>query len=92
MCASGITERWRRIEVGADEFSRLNQPALRASISARLREAGFRFVCVDLDGYDRAAQAYPERVDRPAAERPRSSYPFWKVSKRRRAGDGRKLS
>ena len=40
-----------RIEVGAEEFSRLNQPSLRAHISARLRQAGFRFVCVDLEGY-----------------------------------------
>jgi uncharacterized protein len=40
-----------RIEVGAEEFARLNQPDLRAHISARLRKAGFRFVCVDLEGY-----------------------------------------
>ena len=40
-----------RIEVGVEEFSRLNQPDLRAHISARLRKAGFRFVCVDLEGY-----------------------------------------
>jgi uncharacterized protein len=40
-----------RIEVGAEEFSRLNQPNLRAHISARLRKAWFRFVCVDLEGY-----------------------------------------
>jgi len=40
-----------RIEVGTEEFSRLNQPDLRARISARLRKAGFRFVCVDLEGY-----------------------------------------
>jgi len=40
-----------RIEVGAEEFSRLNQPDVRAHISARLRKAGFRFVCVDLEGY-----------------------------------------
>lgn len=40
-----------RIEVGAEEFSRLNQPDVRARISGRLRKAGFRFVCVDLEGY-----------------------------------------
>ena len=40
-----------RIEVGVEEFSRLNQPDLRAYISARLRKAGFRFVCIDLEGY-----------------------------------------
>lgn len=40
-----------RIEVGAEDFLRLNQPERRAYISARLRQAGFRFVCVDLEGY-----------------------------------------
>lgn len=40
-----------RIEVGPDEFARLNQPALRASIGDRLRQTGFRFICVDLEGY-----------------------------------------
>jgi len=40
-----------RIEVAEEELPRLNQPDLRAQISARLREAGFRFVCVDLEGY-----------------------------------------
>ncbi|HKO30314.1 MAG TPA: TIGR00268 family protein, partial [Nitrospiraceae bacterium] len=40
-----------RIEVGAEEFSRLNQPDLRARLSAGLRKAGFHFVCVDLEGY-----------------------------------------
>jgi uncharacterized protein len=40
-----------RIEIGAEEFSRLDQPDLRARISDRLRKAGFRFVCVDLEGY-----------------------------------------
>jgi len=40
-----------RIEVGTEEFSRLNQPDMRAHVSARLRKAGFRFVCVDLEGY-----------------------------------------
>ena len=40
-----------RIEVGLEELARLNEPSVRASISVRLREAGFRFVCVDLEGY-----------------------------------------
>ena len=42
-----------RIEVGPEEFARLNQPSLRASLGASLREVGFRFVCVDLEGYRR---------------------------------------
>jgi pyridinium-3,5-biscarboxylic acid mononucleotide sulfurtransferase len=40
-----------RIEVAAEEFARLNQPDVRARIGARLREVGFRFICVDLEGY-----------------------------------------
>jgi uncharacterized protein len=40
-----------RIEIGPDEFERLNEPHLRSSISARLRKTGFRFICVDLEGY-----------------------------------------
>jgi len=40
-----------RIEVAPEEFARLNQPGLRSSISTRLRQAGFRFICVDLEGY-----------------------------------------
>lgn len=40
-----------RIEIGVEEFSRLVEPDLRARIGACLREAGFRFVCVDLEGY-----------------------------------------
>jgi uncharacterized protein len=40
-----------RIELAPEEFARLNQSALRASISTRLREAGFRFICLDLEGY-----------------------------------------
>jgi uncharacterized protein len=40
-----------RIEIAHEEFPQLDQPGLRASISARLRELGFRFICVDLEGY-----------------------------------------
>jgi uncharacterized protein len=40
-----------RIEVSQEEFERLNDPKRRRRISTRLREIGFRFVCVDLQGY-----------------------------------------
>jgi uncharacterized protein len=40
-----------RIEIAPEEFPRLDQPALRSSVSARLRDVGFRFICVDLEGY-----------------------------------------
>ena len=51
MCAYGSMERSRESRSGRRSFPRLNQPDLRAHISARLRKAGFRFVCVDLEGY-----------------------------------------
>jgi len=40
-----------RIEIGQEEFARLNEPERRGRISSHLREIGFRFVCVDLQGY-----------------------------------------
>ncbi len=40
-----------RIEVGPEEFARLNEPGVRTAVGIRLREAGFRFVCLDLEGY-----------------------------------------
>ena len=40
-----------RIEISQEDFSRLNEPERRGRISTRLREIGFRFVCVDLQGY-----------------------------------------
>src|SRR5215471_17084896 len=40
-----------RIEIGQEEFARLNEPERRGRISCRFREIGFRFVCVDLQGY-----------------------------------------
>jgi uncharacterized protein len=40
-----------RIEIGREEFARLNEPERRGRISSCLRELGFRFVCVDLQGY-----------------------------------------
>jgi uncharacterized protein len=42
-----------RIEISQEEFARLNEPECRGLISSRLRELGFRFVCVDLQGYRR---------------------------------------
>jgi uncharacterized protein len=40
-----------RIEVAAADIPRLLDPALRARITARLRELGYRYVTVDLLGY-----------------------------------------
>jgi uncharacterized protein len=48
-----------RIEVAPEEFGRLGQPALRALISAGLRRAGFRFICVDLEGYRPGGTSLP---------------------------------
>ena len=40
-----------RIEVAPDELLPLTDPARRARVSQRLKELGFRFVTVDLEGY-----------------------------------------
>ena len=40
-----------RIELGADEMARLAEPGLREAMAAAVREAGFRFAAVDLEGY-----------------------------------------
>ncbi|HKC93574.1 MAG TPA: ATP-dependent sacrificial sulfur transferase LarE [Nitrospira sp.] len=40
-----------RIEIAVEDFSKLNEAHVRARVSAHLREIGFRFVCVDLEGY-----------------------------------------
>ena len=40
-----------RIEVAAEEFARLNEPSVRASLTVRLRKTGFRYICLDLEGY-----------------------------------------
>ncbi|HEY7533993.1 MAG TPA: ATP-dependent sacrificial sulfur transferase LarE, partial [Nitrospiraceae bacterium] len=42
-----------RIELSSEEFGMLNEPERRGRVSTRLREIGFRFVCVDLQGYRR---------------------------------------
>lgn len=40
-----------RLELAAEDFNRLLQPALRHAVMRRCREEGFRFVTLDLDGY-----------------------------------------
>ena len=40
-----------RIEVGADEVSRLLAPDVRARVAKAVRQAGFLYVAADLDGY-----------------------------------------
>lgn len=40
-----------RIEIAADELARGLDPAMATQISARLKQAGFLFVTVDLEGY-----------------------------------------
>ena len=40
-----------RIEVPLEDLPRLLEPALRARVTARLHELGYRFVTVDLDGF-----------------------------------------
>ena len=40
-----------RLELGSGESARLEDPALRAAVVAAVKEAGFRFVVTDLEGY-----------------------------------------
>ncbi|HJT21439.1 MAG TPA: ATP-dependent sacrificial sulfur transferase LarE [Nitrospira sp.] len=40
-----------RIEIGAGEFTELNEPERRSRISEHLRRIGFHFACLDLEGY-----------------------------------------
>jgi pyridinium-3,5-biscarboxylic acid mononucleotide sulfurtransferase len=40
-----------RIEVAPEDMSRLMEPSRRAQVSAGLKQLGFRFVTVDLEGY-----------------------------------------
>src|SRR5262249_9753056 len=40
-----------RIEVHASELTRLLQPGVREELTARLKELGFRFVTLDLEGF-----------------------------------------
>lgn len=40
-----------RIEIPADGIERMCRPAVRAEVSRKLKEAGFRYVSMDLDGY-----------------------------------------
>lgn len=40
-----------RIEVGAEEFDRLVDPAIRSAISSGFKKVGFRFVSLDLEAY-----------------------------------------
>ncbi|MCP4679450.1 MAG: ATP-dependent sacrificial sulfur transferase LarE [Deltaproteobacteria bacterium] len=40
-----------RIEVGAEDISRLAEPELRARLVESLKESGYKYVCLDLQGY-----------------------------------------
>jgi len=40
-----------RIELDPEEMSRLSDPAVRARVAALVKDAGFRFATVDLEGY-----------------------------------------
>jgi uncharacterized protein len=40
-----------RIEVPAEDIARLAQPGVREEIAARLRELGYRYVTLDLEGF-----------------------------------------
>jgi uncharacterized protein len=44
-----------RIEISPDDFARLLDPDVRAAIVAALKEAGYLYVSMDLQGYRRGA-------------------------------------
>lgn len=48
-----------RIELARDEIGRMGDPDLRDAAAREVREAGFRFVCVDLEGYRSGSVAAP---------------------------------
>lgn len=47
-----------RIELTSEDLGRLSDPALRAGIVGAVKAAGFRFVAVDLEGYDAGGRLY----------------------------------
>jgi uncharacterized protein len=51
-----------RVEVDADELMRCADPALRAAMAAGVREAGFKYATLDLEGYREGGASRP--VDR----------------------------
>jgi len=69
-----VRVRWHgevaRLEVAENEMVRLGDPATRLAAAAAVREAGFRFVALDLDGYRQGslnAPALPQRIE-PASD------------------------
>ena len=46
-----IHDRLARIEVMPEDFSRLMEDGLRQQVTARLKEYGFSYVALDLQGY-----------------------------------------
>ena len=56
-----------RIEVGPDEISRLLDETLRGEVLAELKELGFTYVAVDLEGYRQGSMNETLRADERAA-------------------------
>jgi uncharacterized protein len=46
-----VHDKLARIEVPAEDIERICRPAIRTEISAKLKETGFRYVSIDLEGY-----------------------------------------
>lgn len=49
-----------RVELADKDLARLSDPEVRAEIARRVREAGFRYVSVDLEGYRTGSMNAPE--------------------------------
>jgi uncharacterized protein len=54
-----------RLEIGADELARFADPALRGAVARAVRDAGFRYATLDLDGF--RSGRLNEGVTRPAS-------------------------
>jgi uncharacterized protein len=69
-----------RLELDDEGNRRLSEPGLRRAIVGAVRDAGFRFVTVDLEGYRTGSlnPEGPERVEGPEAPR-RSDGPFYSI-------------
>ena len=50
-CRVRFHERLARIEVPLADLPRLLEPAMREGVTRELREIGFRFVTIDLEGF-----------------------------------------
>jgi pyridinium-3,5-biscarboxylic acid mononucleotide sulfurtransferase len=64
-----LHDKLARVEISPDEMSRALAPRMAAAIAHRLKEAGFSYVALDLEGYRQGS--LNETLPQPASSRPR---------------------